>query len=283
MNKIRNYISLLRPKHWIKNLFLFAAPFFGGALLSESTLGTALPAFVAFSFCASSVYILNDVSDIENDKLHHEKKTRVIASGSIRRENAWISAVLFGVLSLAIAFEVSLPFLFFILLYFSIQLTYSLYFKHIPIVDIFCIASGFVIRVLAGGAAFNIRVSQWLLLTMFLISLVLATGKRAGEMNLLNERAEEHRKSLGYYSSSTLNEILLFASAASLIAYALYTIEQFQRLIYTVPVVTFGLLRYIMLSKQGSGDPTDALTKDKWLGGTVLLWLFLVWLIRYKL
>ncbi len=281
MQEIKNYLSLLRPRHWIKNLFLFAAPFFGGTLLHDVVLKTAVPAFVAFSFCASAGYILNDVSDSENDKLHDGKRKRAIASGSIRKGNAWIFAVLMGVLSLIIAFRISLIFLFFVLLYFSIQLTYSLYLKHIPIVDIFCIASGFVIRVLAGGAAFNVKVSQWLMLTMFMISLVLASGKRIGELSLLNENAGSHRRSLRHYSTAALNEILLVASAASLIAYALYTIEQFRGLVYTVPVVTFGLFRYVMLSKQGLGDPTDAMTKDKWLALTVVLWLMVVGLIRY--
>ncbi len=278
---IKPYVSLLRPKHWLKNLFLFAAPFFGGALFSESTIRLALPVFSAFSLCASAGYILNDISDIENDKLHDQKRRRAIASGNVRKENAWIFAVLLGITSLIIALKISLVFLFFILFYFSIQITYSLYLKEISIVDIFCIASGFVLRVLAGGAAFNVKVSQWLLLTMFMISLVLAAGKRIAEVNTLNEKAEEHRKSLGYYSRSTLNEILTIASAASLIAYSLYTIEQFHSLVYTVPVVTFGLFRYIALSKQGLGDPTDAMTKDKWLAGTIVLWLMLVGLIRY--
>lgn len=281
MQILKDYLVILRPRHWIKNLFLFASPFFGGTLFSETTLRTAFPAFIAFSLCASAGYIFNDACDVKNDRLHHKKKKRAIASGSIRKENAWILAVFLAVLSLILAFKISLVFLFFILLYFSIQLTYSFYLKNIPIVDIFCIASGFVIRVLAGGAAFDVKVSQWLLLTMFIISLVLATGKRAGEMTLLNEKAEQHRKSLGYYSSSTLNEIVLLASAASLIAYALYALEQFHTLVYTVPIVTFGLLRYIILSKQGLGDPTDAMTKDKWLASTVVVWLMVVGLIRY--
>ncbi len=278
---IRDHISLLRPKHWIKNLFLFAPPFFGGTLFSESTPKIAIPAFFAFSLCASAGYILNDVSDVENDKLHDRKKNRAIASGSIPKGNAWILAVILGIFSLITALKISLSFLFFILLYFSIQLTYSLYLKQIPIVDIFCIASGFVIRVFAGGAAFNITVSQWLLLTMFMISLVLASGKRIGEVNMLNENAGAHRRSLHYYSAAALNDILLIASAASLIAYALYTIEQFHGLVYTVPIVTFGLFRYIMLSKQGLGDPTEAMTKDQWLALTVVLWLMVVGLIRY--
>ncbi len=186
------------------------------------------------------------------------------------------------IISFILSYKTAPGFFYYVLAYFAIQTAYSLYLKHVVLFDIFCIASGFVIRVLAGGAAFNVEVSKWLLLTMFMISLVLGAGKRLGEVTLLNERAEEHRKSLGSYPGGFLNEILLIASSASLISYALYTVEQFHALTYTIPVVTFGLFRYIMLSKEGKGDPTEALTGDKWLTVTVTIWLLFVGLIRYK-
>lgn len=275
------YIKTLRSKHWLKNILLFAAPFFGGRLFFEETLLMALPAFMAFSLCASAAYIFNDIKDIENDRLHPGKKKRPIASNRISRRQASAFAVFLMVPSLILSYAIAPAFFYYIFSYLFIQAAYSAYLKNIAIVDIFCITSGFVIRVLAGGAAFNVEVSQWLLLTMFMISLVLAAGKRLGEVSLLNEKAEKHRKSLGYYSVSTLNEILIISSSSSLIAYALYTVEQFQNLIYTVPVVIFGLFRYIMLSKQGMGDPTEAMTGDKWLALTVILWLVLVGVIRY--
>jgi decaprenyl-phosphate phosphoribosyltransferase len=277
-----SYIKLIRVRHWIKNLFLFAAPFFGGTLFHKATLITAIPAFFAFSLCASAAYIYNDIKDIENDKLHPKKKKRAIATGSISKEKALIFGGALTVVSFIIAYKVAPVFFYFILVYLFIQILYSLSLKHIAILDIFCIASGFVIRVLAGGAAFAIGISQWLLLTMFMISLVLATGKRLGEVRLLNDRVEAHRKSLHVHSISTLNEILIITSSASLIMYALYSMEQFQHLVYTVPVVTFGLFRYLLISKKGIGDPTDALTKDPWLALTVIVWLLLVGLIRYS-
>jgi len=279
---IKHYFISLRPRHWLKNLFLFAAPFFGGTLFSEETLLIAFPAFISFSLSASAAYIFNDIKDIENDRLHPGKKKRPVASGGISRKNALIFSVCVGMLSLFLSYRIAPAFFYYVLAYLFIQASYSMYLKNMPLVDIFCIASGFIIRVLAGGAAFNVEVSQWLLLTMFMISLVLASGKRLGEINNLNEKAGEHRRSLSYYSSATLNEILLISSSASLIAYALYTIEQFQRLVYTIPIVTFGLFRYIMLAKQGMGDPTDAMTKDRWLALTVALWLLLVGVIRYN-
>jgi len=275
------YLSLLRPRHWIKNLFLFAPPFFGGRILDKETLSLAIPAFIAFSFCANASYIINDIKDARNDSLHPRKKDRPISSGIISKKNAAMLSMFMAASSFVISYIISPVFFYFVLSYFFIQLTYSAYLKNIALADIFCIASGFVIRVLAGGAAFNVEVSLWLLVTMFMISLVLATGKRLSEFRLLTHNASEHRKSLNHYSPSFLNEILIISSSASLISYALYTVEQFHALIYTIPIVTFGLFRYIMLSKHGMGDPTDALTRDKWLALTVVLWLLLIGLVRY--
>lgn len=276
------YLKVLRIKHWIKNLFLFAAPFFGGVLFTNKILYSGIPAFIAISLCASSVYIFNDIRDIERDRLHPKKSKRPIASGQVSKTSAYILFFSLFLISLMLSFRIEIHFFYLVTLYFLIQIGYSVYFKTIPILDIFCIASGFVIRVLAGGAVFNVEVSRWLLLTMFMISLVLATGKRLAEVSLLSEKITEHRQSLNSYSISTLNEILLISSAAALIAYSLYTVEQFHKLIYTIPVVTFGLFRYLMISKQGMGDPTEAMTKDRWLALTVTIWILLVWAMRYK-
>jgi decaprenyl-phosphate phosphoribosyltransferase len=281
LGTLTDYIKELRIKHWVKNLFLFAAPFFGGVFFKDSTLYLALPAFVSFSLCASAVYIINDIVDIKSDLLHPQKSKRPIASGAISPKNAVVIALMLTVTSLFISFRISPNFFGLIVLYFLIQTAYSIYLKHIAVADIFCIASGFVIRVLAGGVAFNIGVSRWLFLTMFMISLMLAAGKRIGEAVLLNENAKAHRKNLDKNFIKTLSEIFLISAAGSLIAYALYTIEQSPKLIYTVPVVTFGLFRYLLISKKGSGDPTDALTGDKWLALTVILWLLLVWIVKY--
>ncbi len=279
---ISSYLALLRPKHWIKNLFLFAAPFFGGKLFHYETEAFFFPVFVSFSLCASSAYIINDIIDVENDKHHPGKKLRPIAAGDVSRVKAALFAGLLLAFSLLLSYEIGLLFFFFVAGYFILQAVYSLRLKHIAIVDIFCIAAGFVIRVLAGGAAFDVEVSRWLLVTMFMISLMLASGKRLGEVSLLAENIENHRKSMNAYSISALNEILTITSAAALIAYALYTVDQYQRLVYTIPVVTFGLFRYIMQSKQGKGDPTEVLMLDRWLSATVVLWIVLVGVIRYN-
>ena len=226
MGTLTDYIRELRIKHWVKNLFLFAAPFFGGVLFKDSTLYLALPAFVSFSLCASAVYIINDIVDIKKDLLHPKKSQRPVASGAISKKNAVLIALMLTVTSSFISFRISPNFFGLIVLYFLIQMAYSIYLKHIAVADIFCIASGFVIRVLAGGAAFNVDVSRWLFITMFMIALMLAAGKRIGEAVLLNENAQAHRKSLDFNFVTTLNEIFLISAAGSLIAYALYTVEQ---------------------------------------------------------
>ncbi len=241
-----------------------------------------VPVFIAFSFAASSGYIVNDIRDAEQDILHPRKRKRPIASRQIEKGRAMVFAGILAATSLVLSYLVTPVYFFFILVYLLIQLGYSLFLKNIAIADIFCIASGFVIRVLGGAAAFHVDPSKWLLLTMFMISLVLATGKRLGEVRLMDTAAENHRKSLAVYSISTLSEILVISSSAALLSYALYTVEQFQALLYTIPIVTFGLFRYLLLAKQGMSDPTEALTKDKWLALSVILWMGMVGLIRYR-
>ncbi|KWT82951.1 decaprenyl-phosphate phosphoribosyltransferase [Candidatus Magnetominusculus xianensis] len=275
------FIRLLRPKHWVKNMFLFAAPFFGGELLSHETLGSAPAAFLAFSSAASASYIINDIADRKADRLHPVKKLRPIAAGEVSLASGGVLAVLLLTGSAVTAYFIDYVFLSYMGIYLVIQACYSMYFKNTAVLDIFCIASGFVMRVLAGGAAFHVPISDWLFLAMFMISLMLATGKRIGELKLLNENAAAHRESLSGFTPALLNDILLITAASSLVFYAVYTIEQYKNFIYTVPVVTFGLFRYLMLAKEGRGDPTDAMTGDRWLALTVICWLLSIGIIRY--
>lgn len=253
---------------------MFSAPFFGGRLFEESILNLAFPTFISFSFCSSSVYIFNDIQDIERDRYHPKKKNKPITTGEISKTSAYIISFSLMVISLLISYRITKNYFYFVCLYMFIHIFYSTYLKKLPIIDIFCIASGFVIRVFAGGEAFNIEVSRWLFLTMFMISLVLATGKRLSEIKELKEDATMHRKSLQHYSEGFLKDALIVSSSSSLICYALYTVEQSVNLVFTLPVVTFGLLRYLMITDKGLGDPTDALTKDWCLVVTVVVWLF---------
>lgn len=281
MKGLKPYIILLRPHHWIKNLFLFAAPFFGGVLFREDVLRSAPFAFFAFSFSASTVYIFNDIIDRDRDGLHPLKSKRPIASGTIDYKKALLIALLLLCLSLYVSFKIEKGFLFYVVFYLILQIAYSMKLKNIAILDIFCIATGFVIRVMAGGRAFHVDISPWLFATMFMISLVLASGKRRSEAALLIENASNHRNSLKDYSEGFLKEILIISSGTSIVTYALYTVEQSPDLIYTIPVVVFGLFRYLMLAERGLGDATEALTKDLQIAIAVLIWLGFVGVLRH--
>jgi len=278
---LKTFIKLLRIHHWLKNLFLFAAPFFGGVIFEESLITKALPAFLAFSLGASSVYIFNDIMDRERDRLHPLKKDRPIASGIVALKTALLLLMILLSLSIYLSLLTGRGFLLYLLLYISLQILYSIKLKSLVIIDIFAIAAGFVIRVLAGGVAFHVEVSPWLFATIFMISLVLASGKRLSEVMQLSTNASQHRESLGSYSDSFLREIFLISSGTALVTYALYTVEQSPDLMYTIPLVTFGLFRYLLLAEKGLGDATEALTRDLPLSLTVILWLLLVGVVRY--
>lgn len=276
-----NYLSLLRPHQWLKNLLLFFPPFFGGKLFEPLVLSAALPSFVSFSLAASCCYIINDIKDRELDRHHPQKKYRAIANGEISVAIAWVLATLLYITAMLISSSVSARFEGFIILYLLLTFGYTIYFKNIVIVDIFIIAFGFLIRVLAGGTAFKIEVTSWLFLTVFIVSLFLAAGKRMGEIVSLSGDAQNHRKSLHYYSSSFLEGILWFTASSSLVTYALYTLENRKALIYTVPLAAFGLVRYIYLVKEGMGDPTDALLKDWQIMGVGTIWAITIGIITY--
>ncbi|MBF0345125.1 MAG: decaprenyl-phosphate phosphoribosyltransferase [Nitrospirae bacterium] len=268
--------------HWLKNLFVLAAAFFGAELFRADRIVVSLKAFAAFSLSASATYILNDIIDRERDLLHPQKALRPIAAGLIAIRKAMILWFVLLMAAMFLSYRINTGFFFCVVLYMVVQIGYCLYLKDVALVDVFIVAMGFVIRVISGGEAFRIRVSEWLLVSMLMVSLMLATGKRFSETTLLSTMAIRHRSSLGEAPADLLHDVLIITSSASLISYALYTVEQSKNLVYTVPLVTFGLFRYILLARLGKGDPTDALTTDKWLGLTVALWLAIVAIIRYN-
>jgi decaprenyl-phosphate phosphoribosyltransferase len=279
---LHNYLSLFRPHHWLKNLLLLFPPFFGAKLLDPQVAAAIVPALVSFSFAASCGYILNDVWDRKFDSLHVSKKYRPVASGDISVITASVIAAVLYLVAMIIAGSVSTRFQGFVIIYLLLSCSYTMYFKNLVIADIFFIAFGFLIRVLAGGQAFNIRVTNWLFLTVFIVALFLATGKRLGELISLKEGAHKHRKSLNEYSPSFLEGILWFCASSALVTYALYTIENMSGMFYTVPLAAFGLVRYIYIVKEGKGDPTEALLKDEQIMVTALIWVVFLADLIYK-
>ncbi len=258
-------IQLLRTHQWLKNLMLFFPPFLGGALLTQGVVLKGAIPFVAFSLASSAGYLINDLMDRETDLNHPRKSSRPLASGKVSVKTAKILAVMLTVSAVVIGIFVSKTFLMLVLAYLAVSIAYSCCLKNIPVVDLFCIATGFLFRLMAGGAVFGIRVSEWLFLSVLLLSLFLSAGKRLSEKQLLADTAGGHRKVLAHYPEGFLEGVLFMTGSAVLVTYTMYTLSH-RTLLYTVPLCCFGLLRYILRVKAGlSGDPTESLLRDPWL------------------
>lgn len=276
MSTLTGIFTILRPTQWLKNLMLFFPPFLGGELLLPGIFARGLIPFVAFCLASSSAYVLNDIMDKDRDKSHPRKSRRPLASGGISLAGAMVlySILLFAALSIALT--ISPVFIAILLAYLLVSVSYSIYLKHLPIIDLFCISAGFLFRLQAGGEAFGIEITAWLFLSVFLLSIFLSTGKRLYEKNALGENAVIHRKTLESYPPGFLDGTMYMTGGAVLVTYTLYVIEH-HVLIYTVPLCCFGLLRYIMRVKSGlGGDPTESLIKDAPLFVVGLLWAVMV-------
>ncbi len=274
--------KLLRVRHWIKNLLIFAPPFFGGSIFNPETLKISLPAIIAFSFAASAIYIFNDIHDRESDKKHPLKNRRPIASGEISAGASLIFSCILITLSTLFSLLINTSFAYYIFSYLGLNILYTLRLRFLPIFDIFSIAAGFIIRVMAGGEAFNVGVSNWLFLSVLFISILLASGKRLSEMSALKNNAHLQRKVLSEYPDGFLESLLWLTGAASLISYSLYTIEKEENLFYTVIISSFGLIRYLYIVKMGKGEPVDAIFNDRILSVTIIIWIIVVGYLRYN-
>ena len=278
---LKEIIHLIRPHQWIKNLLLFFPAFFAGSLLEAEVFFKMVPAVAAFCAAASCSYIINDIRDAESDRQHETKKDRAIACGLVTAPVALLLATVLCLAAFLISTLVSDLFWIYILIYLAVSLSYTFYFKAHAILDVFIISSAFLVRVMAGGEASNINASSWLLMSVFMVSLFLAAGKRRGEMALMGECAGNHRQSLNHYSTPFLEGVLWFTASSALVTYALYTLEHASVLFYTVPVAAFGLLRYIYIVQQGKGDPTEALLKDGQIMATGIIWASMIGLVIY--
>jgi decaprenyl-phosphate phosphoribosyltransferase len=269
-------MRLLRPTQWLKNLMLFFPPFLGGALLQPGLLARGAFPLTSFCLASSAGYVLNDLLDRHLDAHHPRKKERPIASGAVSPAAACALAALCLAFSLVLAAQVSGVFLGILIAYLAVTGCYSLKLKEIPVLDLFCIASGFLLRLQAGGEAFGIAISDWLFLSVFLLAVFLATGKRLGEKQSLGENAGGHRKSLLSYPEGFLQGTMYMTGGAVLVTYTQYVIVR-HAMVYTVPLCCFGLLRFIMRVQAGQGgDPTESLLKDAPLFIVGLLWAAMI-------
>jgi decaprenyl-phosphate phosphoribosyltransferase len=284
------FTGLLRVRQWVKNGFVLAPLFFGSGLLNRELLIAAGQAFVLFCIVSSMVYIVNDWRDQEDDRLHEKKRQRPLASGAISGRAALLTLGGLGVLAVGIALSSALPRNFFLVLaaYVVINLAYSLGLKHVAIVELFLVASGFVLRLLAGAFAIQIFMSQWILIATAMIALVLTVGKRRSDIAQQYD-TENRRKSLEQYNLAYLDLVLAALTGGTLVVYMLfcasdYATERFGPFILITAIpVGFGLLRYlqlIMVKGQGAA-PTDLMLEDPGLIASVAVFIAIFAVLIY--
>ncbi len=264
-------VKLMRPKQWVKNTFVLAPIIFSGEFLNAGAIVNALQAFILFCFAASSVYVLNDYRDIENDKKHPTKSLkRPLASGWVSKQQALgLLVLLYSVLLISAFVYPQIAML--LAMYLALNVAYSFGLKHQPIWDIFIVAIGFVIRVYVGAVAIDVPLSSWMFITTFCLALYLAAIKRRQELLL---SGSEGRRVLAKYSVELVDRYAEMAAMGALLFYSLFVMTARPELIMTIPIVLFGLFRYWLLVDQSDEgeSPTDVLLTDLQLLGAVVIW-----------
>jgi decaprenyl-phosphate phosphoribosyltransferase len=273
----------MRPRQWVKNLLVLAAPLAAGRLLEPAIIKTAALGFVAFCLVSAMVYLVNDVRDVEEDRQHPTKRFRPIASGELKPATALVVAAVVGLCGLALGFFVSIPLGITLLVYVALQLLYSAYLKHLPVVDLAVVASAYLLRAIAGGVATGIPLSQWFLLVAAFGSFFMVSGKRYSEMKSLGSEAGT-RRSLTRYSESYLRFAWMMAAVMVLISYSLWAFENGGNGAFGVPWTaisiapfTLALLQYALEVDNGTaGEPEEVVLKDRVLQGLGLVWLVVI-------
>ncbi|MBP8975818.1 MAG: decaprenyl-phosphate phosphoribosyltransferase [Bacteroidetes bacterium] len=291
MKKIKSLLRLMRPEQWAKNVFLFAPLIFSKHLLNFSYLSKEIQAFVAFSLVSSFVYCINDVADRNADKLHPVKKNRPVASGAVGVGEALVLAGVLLLLAAFIATPLGKGFVVCILIYLFLNIWYSFSLKRVVLVDVFVVASGYMLRILAGAYAINVEISQWLILCTLFISLFLAISKRRGELLLNSEQTYQSGRSvLKLYDVNFLDQLLTIVAAGTVISYALYTVAErtikvfgTENLIFTTVFVLFGIFRYIFLlhTRKTEDNPTRLILSDIPLLVNIAAWFIVCIVIIY--
>ena len=283
MNNVWFYIQLMRPKQWVKNFFVFAPLVFSLELFHPSPFVEAFRAFLAFCLTASSVYIINDIADVEADRAHPVKRNRPLAARMISVQQAYISLAVLLALAAILAFNMDLRFQIVLITYFAINLAYSLKLKNVVLLDVFIIATGFMLRVLGGAYAIDVQVSSWIVLCTMFISLFLGFAKRRGEIVMTQQQGiGSERKVLLLYRVEFIDQMLTIAAAGAVVSYALYTVAprtleilRTDKMIYTTVFVIYGIFRYLYLvhMTESTENPTRAVTTDRTILATGLLWI----------
>lgn len=279
-----------RPRQWIKNLFLLAALLFSKNLFNYSLAWKAFLGFFLFCLLTGSIYILNDILDIKEDRRHPQKKNRPLPSGKLKVSTAFIFTLFTLVLSFGLSFYLDTTFGLVLLGYLILNLVYTKSLKHVVILDVFCIAAGFLLRVIAGAVLINVEMSTWLLICTLLLALFLGFSKRRHELVILGTESVNHRRVLAKYSLHFLDMMIGTLTASTVMSYALYTMSDetmrkfnTDKLILTIPFVLYGIFRYLYLvyHKVEGGDPIQNMLLDFPLIVSVVLWTLTSGVILY--
>ncbi|HLD01398.1 MAG TPA: decaprenyl-phosphate phosphoribosyltransferase [Patescibacteria group bacterium] len=308
--KLHSILRLLRPRHWVKNFAIFAAITFGGQLTDPNILWDVILGFLVFCTISSGIYVINDIFDVKNDRLHPFKKFRPLASKEVTVPEAALIAFLLIAASMVSSYFIQFPFFLITVVYLILQLAYSMFLKHTAVIDILALAGGYILRVYAGEVLTGYHISVWLLLTTISLSLFLAVGKRRRELTLVSEhkgiQIAEIRRSLSHYSERLLDVYASIFASSTFISYSLFTFYEnasntnsitnnlffseflpsyLQRkwLMITIIPVVYGLMRYLqdIYEKHEGESPERIIFKDKPLFATLVVWIILLIFIIY--
>ena len=283
------YLKLLRVKHYIKNFLILLPLIFNKSITNIDKLIMTMVGFISFCLISSSIYIINDINDVEKDRKHPVKKNRPIANGSISITKARVISIVLVILSLSIIIALNMLYKFnivsslgYLILYFGLNIIYSLGLKDVPIVDISILASGFLIRVLFGGAISNVIVSSWLYLTIISMSFYLGLGKRRNELK--KHKSSKTRAVLKFYNRDFLDNNMYIFSAVSLVFYSLWAQSyNNQLLLWTIPIVMIIVMKYNLdiESSDSEGDPVNVLLHDKSIFILGIIYMLIIFLALY--
>jgi len=280
----------LRPKQWVKNLFIFLPLVFGKMLFVFPVNLKTVLAFCFFSMIASTGYLLNDLVDAERDRLHPVKSKRPIAAGTLSVRTARTAAVVLGILSILLSFLLKWGFGGLVIVYFVFNLAYSRILKNVVIIDVFCIAGFFMLRILAGGIVADVQLSKWIIFLTGLLALFLGFIKRRQEIKMLEEKGPLHRDVLAKDSISCIDQMIGGVTSSIVVVYILYTIDDYtvsyfgtKSLVYSIPFVYYGIFRYLYLiyKHNEDGDPTQILLSDGKMQINLVLWILVCIAIIY--
>lgn len=285
---LRALLKAMRPRQWIKNTLIFIPLVFDEQLTHLPAFLMTLAGFVLLCLLASVVYIINDLSDLEADRLHPEKKKRPLASGELSISLGIAVAILIPAIVFPLAWSLSPYFALVLFAYLALNLAYSRWFKHIAIIDVFVLASFYLLRVVAGLTLIHVaRFSPWLFVMTTLGALFIGFGKRRAELALLNENAHNHRPVLDGYTLPMLDQFITILSATAIVAYSLYTfsapnVPANHAMMLTIPFVIYGIFRYLYLVQmQKGGAPEEEFLTDRPLQVSIILWGLAVLVVFY--